>query len=162
MLSCDDAAGLIARRADGALDAADLSLLDAHAAGCAACRAALEDQRRIAAILRSRPPERLSPRFNATLAAKLDDASGWFGIADWRIWTFRIAPVAGALGLAAFLTAGASAGTSSPTVEEWTFSTPDTSSSASALWQDDVTTDSLLEAILTGSGGSGGGSVDVR
>jgi hypothetical protein len=103
----------------------------------------------------------VSHRFNTTLAARLDDASGWFGIADWRVWTFRLAPVAGALGLAAFLTAGASAGTSSPTVEEWAFRTPDTSSSASALWQDDVTTDSLLETILGGAGASGG-SGDVR
>ena len=51
---------------------------------CASCRAALDTQRAVAAWLRTRPADRLSPQFAARLAARLDDASGWFGIADWR------------------------------------------------------------------------------
>ncbi len=57
-------------------------------------------------MLRMRPANDVSLRFGAQLSARLDDASGWFGIADWRRWTLRLTPVAAALALATYLGLG--------------------------------------------------------
>jgi anti-sigma factor RsiW len=151
MSSCDDALGWIARRADGdALDPAAQGALDAHLTTCAGCRAALDDQVEVSALLRTRPADTVSPAFAAALASRLDEAEGWFGLADWRAWTFRLAPVAVALALAALLTSDTSAQSSSVTLEEWTKATAGTSSGASLLWQQDVSSEDVVETMLTG------------
>jgi len=96
-MTCDDARGLIARRADESGEYGSDTALDRHVLGCADCRAALEEQREVVAVLRSRPVMAVSPTFAERLTARLDEASGWFGIADWRTWTIRVAPIAAAL-----------------------------------------------------------------
>lgn len=164
---CNDVAPFIVRRADESesasamLDAETRAQVDAHLTGCASCRAALESQRAVSAWLRTRPVDRLSPHFASRLAARLDEASGWFGIADWRRWTLRLAPVAAALVLATYLGLGATASTP-PTVEEWTLG-PSESSAESLLWDSDVSAESVMETMLTGElPASGGGTGNVR
>jgi anti-sigma factor RsiW len=160
---CNDVAKFIARRADDpeSLDAQTRATVDAHLGECIACRAALETQRAVSAWLRMRPVDRLSPDFASRLAARLDDASGWFGVADWRTWTLRLAPVAAALALATYLGVGVS--TQNPTtVEEWTLGTTE-ASSESLPWESGVTAESVMESMLTGEvPASGGDTRNVR
>jgi len=165
-LSCDDVRRVLARRSDdeSALDAAMRARLDAHLQTCAGCRAELDTQRDVAAWLRSRPADRVSQQFAARLAAALDDATGWFGVADWRAWTLRLTPVAALL--AAFVLLGSSQSESSPTLDDWTLDADDTSSTASLLLPSDdnpdIRLDALVEAIVTGDDAAGsGGPGDV-
>ena len=162
MLSCSDAAPLIARLADGAgLEQESAHALDGHLSACAACRALLDEQRLVLSVLRSRPAENVSPAFASRLAARLDDEIGFFGIADWRAWTFRLAPAAAAAVFVAVLLS--SQGTAAPiSLEEWAVSNADTTSRATLLWDSDTTADSVLETMLIGDTESTGGTNDVR
>jgi hypothetical protein len=161
MLSCTDAAPLIAVRADGSLlDEAAGARLDEHLAGCDGCRRALSDQQSVAAMLRARPLDPVSPQFAARLAERLDGRPGVLDLADWRVWTVRLAPVAAVLLLAASLLAG---GAPAPlSLEEWAVSNAGSSSAASLLWDSEVTTDVVLETMVTGAGEASGGPGDVR
>ena len=165
-LSCDEAARAIVRWSDDdkALDSATRATLDAHVRTCAECRAALETQRNVAAWLRSRPPDRVSEQFAARLAARLDEASGWLGVADWRTWTLRLTPVAALL--AVFVLFGSSQSDTTLTLDDWTLDTDDSSSTATLLLQSDVNPDvrldALIESIVIGDDGAGsGGTGDV-
>jgi anti-sigma factor RsiW len=160
-LSCDDAARAIVRWSDGTLEGGARAALEAHLATCADCRAALETQRAVAAWLRSRPVDRVSDQFAAQLAARLDGDSGWFGIADWRVWTLRLTPVAALL--AAFVLLGSAQSDSRVTLDEWALDADDTSS-----WflqtdvSPDASLDALVESIVTGDDPVGsGGANDV-
>jgi anti-sigma factor RsiW len=157
-MTCKEAAPFIARFADaaGSLDEATRATINAHVQACASCRTALETQRSVAAWLRSRPADELSPEFSARLAQRLDEASGWFGIADWRVWTLRLAPVAAALALAILLGSDSTA-PSTITVEDWAIEDVDTSSPVSLLSRPDVTPESLMQTMLTGELPSTGG-----
>ncbi len=160
---CTDVAKHIARLADDpdALDAQTRATVDGHLDDCASCRAALDTQRAVSAWLKMRPADSLSPQFASRLAARLDDASGWFGIADWQAWTLRLAPVAAALALATYLGLGASTQTPS-TIEEWTFGATELSAE-SLLWDSGVSAESVMESMLTGELPAGsGGTGDVR
>ena len=168
--ACDDCQRGLARLADPAgsevLAEAERMALEAHLAACEGCRAALTDQQFVVRTLRARPAIAPSPAFAAGLAARLDEASGWLGLLDWRLWTFRLAPVALALLLVAVLS-GASATTSSEanettaaTLDTWTRSAGD-STPAAAVWQDRTSSDALLETMLLGSGTTREGG-DVR
>jgi anti-sigma factor RsiW len=162
-MTCHDIAPLVAHSADdeGSLDVQTRGALDAHLEGCASCRAALETQRAVSSVLRARPADRVSPAFAARLAARLDEASGWFGIADWRVWTLRLAPVAAALAL--FVLLGAETQAPWAPLEEWTIAVADSASPAAALWQSDVSPESLMETMLIGETPAGnGGATDVR
>jgi hypothetical protein len=156
-VTCKDAVKHIARFADApeSLDETTRAGLRAHLAECESCRSAVDTQRVVAAWLRTRPVDQVSPQFAARLAARLDEVSGWFGLADWRIWTLRLAPLAAVLALAIVLSETSTS--SSVTLEEWAVG--DTSSTASLVWQGSVTSESLLETMLTGesvTAGDGG------
>ncbi|MET0213086.1 MAG: hypothetical protein ABW292_08790 [Vicinamibacterales bacterium] len=148
-MQCHEVASFLARRADDAeaLGASVGAEVDQHVAACAACRAELEAQRAVAVLLRARPADRLSWQFAARLSSRLDDAAGWFGIADWRVWTLRLAPVAAALALATYLGLGGSTQTSM-TLDDWMMPTAD-AATESVLWED-VSADSVVETMLTG------------
>ena len=160
-MQCVDIAPFIARRADApeTLDAAILEDVDAHVAGCASCRALLDEQRAVAGMLRMRPENDVSVRFGAELSARLEDASGWFGIADWRRWTLRLTPVAAALALATYLGLGttsqapASVPATAPlSVNDWALAAaenPAGSARESMLWESGVSAESVLETMLT-------------
>jgi hypothetical protein len=160
-MQCADIAPFIARRADApeTLDATTLRAVDSHVAGCAACRAALDEQRAVAGMLRMRPANNVSVRFSAQLSARLEDASGWFGIADWRRWTLRLTPVAAALALATYLGLGttsqapASVPATVPlSVNDWALAPAEGqagSTRESMLWESGVSAESVLETMLT-------------
>jgi anti-sigma factor RsiW len=148
MLSCVDANRLIARRADGdRLDAPASAALDEHLAACAGCRDALAAQRAVADLLRARPADRVSPQFHARLSHRLDGEAGFFGLADWRAWTFRLAPAAAALALAGFLTAEQPS--AAPlSLEEWAVSNTGSASTVSLLWDSQVSSDVVIQEML--------------
>jgi anti-sigma factor RsiW len=177
MWSCGESAPYIVRLSDGieTIDDATRTELDAHLATCASCRADLETQRAVASVLRTRPPDRLSPAFSSRLAARLDEASGWFGIADWRAWTVRLAPVAAALALAAVLGGGApgngggserrdeSVAARAATVEEFALGVAEGAAADPLLWRSDLTPEAVVESMVTGELPAGtGGAGDVR
>jgi anti-sigma factor RsiW len=153
---------MLARLADDGPDGPgreERAELEAHLAECAACREALAEQRIVSAILRSRPALEPSPAFARRLASRLDDASGWLGILDWQTWTFRLAPVAIALAIASLFTGnGSTADVSTATLDAWTRSVAESSSVASAVWQEGTSSDALIETMLTGAREAG----DVR
>lgn len=158
MMTCTDAARSIARRVDGQpREPGEDARLDDHLDACDACRAALAEQRSMADLLRARPAAQVSPGFAASLARRLDaaddGAAGVLDLADWRRWTFRLAPLAAALGLAAFL--GSSASEESA-LDLWTAA----GTTETALLRDtNVTSDAVLDAMLTGVQPAGGGDV---
>jgi hypothetical protein len=166
MNACADRERWLARVVDGTADLltdAERAALDAHLAICAGCRDALEDQRFVSGLLRSRPPLRPSPAFAARLSSRLDDVSGWLGLLDWQAWTFRLAPVAVGLLLAAIYSGAGSPvesnAPSSPTLETWARDVADASSAASAVWQGDASPDALIESMLGVQQGREGGDV---
>jgi hypothetical protein len=109
-----------------------------------------DDQALVAAVLASMPPPEVSADFLARVNARIDETAGWFGLADFRVWTLRLAPAAAALALIAVLwpatttrsTTGSSS--SSPAALPAAGFSP-----ASATdWQQDVSAEALLEAAL--------------
>ncbi len=158
MLSCADSERLIVRRADGeSLDPHLTAALDRHLEGCTGCREALAAQSTVAATLRSRPADRVSSGFSARLASRLDERderTDVFDSIDWRAWTLRLTPVAAALALVAYLSTADADRTAA--IDDWAAPTGGT---VSSLLQDEgVTSESLLEQMLTGEA-NGGSSV---
>ena len=118
-----------------------------------------DEQDVVAAILRSTPPPDVRSGFVARVNARIDlDArAGWLGLADFRLWTLRLAPAAAALVLVAALwRAPAEAPVPSVThaaVPSAATAAVSTFSPASSIdWQKDVSGDALLEAALTPRG----------
>lgn len=117
-----------------------------------------DDQRLVADMLASRPPPEVSPGFLARVNARIDAArdEGWFALADFRIWTLRLAPAAAALALIGVLWPGTSSTSSrvaepTPTIAAPAAPQRFTPSSASD-WQRDVTANALLEAAMRSRG----------
>ena len=106
-----------------------------------------EDQALIAAALASIPPPDVPADFVARVSARIGESEGWFGVADFRAWTLRLAPLAAGLGLIAMLWPGATARTTS-SVSTAT-QAADFSPASPADWQQDVSADALLAAALT-------------
>ena len=152
----------------------------AHLTTCDECRMLVEDQRAAHAMLAARPilPARdLSAAIRATLDAEAP--SGWLGLVDrlninWRLWSFRVAPIAAVLAVVATLAVFAAfdvstvrtasvatlavrtvdtsnaANTATVATDTTTASASDASSTVvSALWSDDVSDDTLFNLFLT-------------
>jgi hypothetical protein len=109
-----------------------------------------KDQDAVAAILASRPQPDVPADFVSRVNARIDATAGWFGLADFRLWTLRLAPLAAALALFAVLWPAA-ATTSTATVPAATAA--DFSPASATDWQQDVSADALLEAALQPSTG---------
>jgi len=155
MLTCDRAAPLLTRLADGDLGDDERAVLDAHLDGCAQCRAEMGAQQAVATVLRGRPAAAVPAGLTARIAAEIALEAGWFGVADWRGWSFRLAPLAAGLVLAAFLWGGRAAapaaepaGSLAPIVETWLMGERDGLPATSVFWQQDVTVDTLLTTVL--------------
>ena len=123
-MTCRQAAPLLARAADGTLDADRSAALALHLADCADCRAALDAQRAMRVMLIERPETPVPVGFAARVMANLPDtsrepfarparqepttAAGWLDAVNWQAWTLRLAPVAGALFVGAAIGLGPS------------------------------------------------------
>lgn len=102
MHTCNDVLALIVSDVEEALSSNRRDDLRHHLAACEGCREIHRAQLEVRDILRSRPPVAVSPGFDMRLAARLDAISSaweWLTVADWRVWTYRLAPVAAVLAL---------------------------------------------------------------
>jgi anti-sigma factor RsiW len=156
LMECRDAGPMIAAAADEVLDPDRMAQVTAHVASCAACRAALDDQRAVRAVLGSRPAAPAPADFVARVNGRIDEEAGWFGLADFRQWTLRLAPAAIVLAILALVgsanqPADSDSSDSQPTVSGASFSP-----ASADDWQRDVSADALLDAALNGSTGTYG------
>ncbi len=155
--ACREFESRLTRAADDAtIEAADRASLDAHLRTCAACRAALADQRAVRDALAARPPLRAQPDFAFRVVAAIEADRSWLDRLDFRVWTWRLVPVAAALSLAAWMTVH-DARTAAPSA-----STPGATASAdatfdgdlpvsAALWDTSVSDTTLLSLMLRAS-----------
>lgn len=142
----------IAQAADDSLAPEQRRALDAHLVTCDDCRALFAAQRDARARLMARPivPVRdLSAAIRMTLEAERP----WIDRLNinWRVWSLRVAPVAGALVVVAVM-AVRTAETSTAAITDTAVATATagdaTASVASALWSDDVSEDTLMSLFL--------------
>ena len=159
-MTCPDADALIGRFADdpAALAPTERQQLELHLASCLSCRLALDDQRHVARVLHARPPVEVPPAFAARLAARLDaEPQGLLALANWRVWTVTLTPLAAALVLVAWLggdTVQRDASVASDSFRTWTETT--VSDGQSAVFLQPTNGDVLLEAVLTGAAAPAG------
>lgn len=148
IMQCSDAERLIARVVDGTIDTSDRLALDAHAAACDGCRRSWAGQQAVASVLRARPASPAPAGFSARVAARLaEDNGGWVGMAEWRTWTFRLAPVMAALAFAALLTGGRTTAATSSASDQ----APATDPATMLISGPRLSGDALLNLALTGS-----------
>ena len=157
-MQCDDVEPLLLHRLEGRLDAADQDRVARHLAQCEGCRQELESQAAVAAILASRPLAEAPRGFAGRVMAELDPAPNWLDMLNWRVWTFRLAPVAAALVLVAALGFGPTEAAEplefTDLVADWVADEDGGAlPPASVFWQDEVGDDTLLEAVLTATAG---------
>lgn len=133
----------LARAADGSLDGAELAALNAHAAACDACRGKLDAQSAARRVLAARP---IAPvrDLSAAIRATLEGERPWIERLNWRRLSFRAAPIAAALTVAALLLVRTADTGSNPAAAATTGH-----SVASALWSGEVTDDQLLTLVLS-------------
>jgi predicted anti-sigma-YlaC factor YlaD len=149
--ACRAFESLLVRAADAGLDASQQTVLDAHLVTCAACRAALADQRLAREALAARPPLRAQPDFAARVAAAIDADRSWLDRLDFRAWTWRLAPVAAALSLVTWVVLqSAGAATDTPASSSATTFDGDLPVAA-ALWDESVSDSSLLSLMFRAS-----------
>jgi predicted anti-sigma-YlaC factor YlaD len=154
--ACREYESLLVRAADGPLEAGDQVRLDAHLAACGACRAALEDQRAVREALAARPILRAQPDFAVRVTAAIDADRSWLDRLDFRVWTWRLVPVAAALSLVAWVVVQSSTAViTTPSAGAATA----TSASAlagdlpvsAALWDSSVSDTALLSLMMRAS-----------
>jgi hypothetical protein len=119
-----------------------------------------DDQTLVAALLASTPPPDVPPDFVSRVNARIDESAGWFGLADFRVWTLRLAPAVGVLAVLTVIWPGApAAGISSTSATVPSSAVPATtfSPASAADWQQEVSADVLLDAALQSPRGGDGG-----
>ena len=102
-----------------------------------------EDQSLVTSVLASMPAPDVPSDFMSRVNARIDETSGWFGLADFRVWTFRLAPLAAVLALIAVLWPAA------PTSSAFIAPAASFSPASPVDWQQEVGADALLAAALT-------------
>jgi predicted anti-sigma-YlaC factor YlaD len=95
--------GLILASVEGTLDSSSRALLEAHAAACAGCRRALDEQAAVKRMLADLPPIEVSRGFAARVRERVEQRPWWMPAGNWRLWTLRLAPVAALLTILAWL-----------------------------------------------------------
>jgi anti-sigma factor RsiW len=111
MRFCEPMARSILASVDGTLPPAEQERFARHLASCPGCREAVAEHAAVKARLGELPFARVSSAFTERLMRRLAEPA-WLDIANWRVWTLRLAPIAALLALLASLSP--SAGTSSP------------------------------------------------
>lgn len=157
-MRCDEAGPLLLGWEEGRLDAAAARRVGQHLEHCEACREIVEAQRRVSAILAARPLAEAPWGFSNRVMARLATAPGWVEVLNWRAWTVRLAPVAAGLVVVATLGFGPTEAAApiefSDLVTDWVAEDDAATLPAfSLLWQEEVTDDTLLEAVLTADPG---------
>ena len=153
-MRCDDVERAVIARAAGRLNPAGVGRLEAHLDGCPACREAVAGQEEVAAVLSARPVAEPPFGFATRVMAHLDGPPTWLDVINWRRWTVRLAPVAAALLVVAGVGLGPTEAVEpiefSDLVTDWVGAAEAAESPAlSLLWQEEVSDDTLLEAVLT-------------
>lgn len=113
----------------------------------------------VAAALASRPRETVPADFLARVNARIDadERGGWLGVADFRLWTLRLAPAAAAVAVIALAWPGATT-PDTPVIPEAVAAQAESFAPGSADdWQEDVSADALLDAALQPAKGGPGG-----
>jgi anti-sigma factor RsiW len=95
--------GLILASVEGALDPSSRARLEAHAATCAGCRRALDEQAAVKRMLADLPPVEVSRGFAARVRERVEARPWWMPAGNWRLWTLRLAPIAALLTILAWL-----------------------------------------------------------
>src|SRR5438128_12344305 len=101
-----------------------------------------EDQTLVSSVLASMPKPDVPADFVARVNARIDETAGWFGLADFRVWTLRLAPLAAGLALIAVLWPGTAATTTSATSSSVAPASSFSPTSATD-WQHEVSADAL-------------------
>jgi hypothetical protein len=110
-----------------------------------------DDQTRVTSVLASMPPADVPADFVSRVNARIDATAGWFGLADFRLWTLRLAPAAGVLALIAVLWPASPTITSTPAVASERAAS--FSPASASDWQQDVSGDALIAAALQPAAG---------
>ena len=153
-MNCEKARAAILRGAESGGRESVSSEVSDHLSSCADCRAAMEDHRLVMRVLTTRRDAPVPLGFATRVVASLESGQGWLDALNWRLWTYRLAPVAAALLLVSILTL-APATSRTPAefaqlVDAWAADdNADAVPMFSVFWQQDVTEDDLLEAVLT-------------
>jgi anti-sigma factor RsiW len=95
--------GLILASVEGVLDPASRARLEAHAATCAGCRRALDEQAAVKRMLADLPPVEVSRGFAARVRERVEQRPWWMPAGNWRLWTLRLAPIAALLTMLAWV-----------------------------------------------------------
>ena len=95
--------GLILASVEGTLDTPTRARLEAHAASCAGCRRALDEQAAVKRMLADLPPVAVSRGFAARVRERVEPRPWWMPAGNWRLWTLRLAPLAALLTILAWL-----------------------------------------------------------
>ncbi len=149
--ACQKFESLLVRAADGPLDTGDQIALDAHLRGCDACRAALADQRAVRDALAARPPLRAQPDFAVRVAAAIEADRSWLDRLDFRVWTWRLVPVAAALSLVTWMVVGTAGTAITPAATATDTAIDADLPVAAALWDASVSDTAVLSLMLRAS-----------
>lgn len=142
----------IAMAADDSLAPDRRRGLDAHLRACDACRTLLAEQRDARALLMARPIVAVRD-LSAAIRATLEAEQPWIDRLNinWRVWSLRVAPVAGALSLVAVMLVSSIDGNSATaaTSEAAVTNSADVATPVvSALWSEEVSDDALFTLFL--------------
>ena len=153
-MTCQQAEPLLARAADGTLDAERGRTHARHLDGCAGCREALDAQEAMRDVLAGRPAAPVPLGFATRVMANLPErgpasAAAWLDVLNWRAWTLRLAPLAAAL----FVGAALGPGPTSEEAGEMEFSTLVTAWVANEPVDADVPVDAVEPEPLLWQGG---------
>jgi anti-sigma factor RsiW len=103
MSACESMVGLILASVEGTLDPSSRAHLEAHAASCAGCRRALDEQAAVKRMLADLPAVTVSRGFAARVRERVEARPWWMPAGNWRLWTLRLAPIAALLTFLAWL-----------------------------------------------------------
>ena len=128
-----------------------------HLEQCAECRLALQEQRVVRAAFTARADAEVPAGFSTRVLSEIDfgPSSSWVDMLRWRIWTYRLVPVATVLLLLGLVTARSAPDQSESAVglselaEAWAFGDEGTTPAFTLWGQEDVAGDLLLDAILS-------------
>ena len=155
-MSCAEWLPLVLQAAENHLDdldAAERGQLETHLAHCAGCRTALEDQRVVREVLTARVDEAVPRGFADRVVSRVTPGLRWVDVLSWRMWTYRLAPVATGLLLFSLLTASSASEADLAVglpdlAEEWAFR-GDVSPSFEVWGYEDVSGGQLLDLVLS-------------